>query len=1582
MQKFKKINLLVFSFIICAFIFTGCSCSLFGTKTLQTPIAGMNRLEQELTWYTVTKADEYVIYLNGAELTRVNNNKNLQEQTFDFSEALDEYGNYVFKLKAVAEGYKDSSFSAEVTYAYASSSLELTNEEYNMVYGNNIKSPKNVSLNGNVVSWNKVTDAEKYIVTTFYSGSPVRNYEIENTLNVFNFIGVADDKEIVAYKVGAKFEGSNEVYYLNELPSFYNPKNSGEFTEKIYLFDGIIADHYIENVQELENVIYYHFIERDEEYVIRLTEECVIEIGDLFRVSGTYTQESPATNSQILETINNSFDKFLETCHYDLGEYGSNYASRISSVAYDYAMSIDFYGVDECDTELYSSSYGVEQYTQFEIDNPYYESYVSQVPARAETYDEFVSDKYFLSQEVETSEQLYWAVENKVTPLPKAGSRAEIIYNEAKEVLREIIKDDMTDYEKALSIFDWIAVNTNYDNANVATIFREDPTAYYTRFCAYYLEGVFIQNIAVCDGYSKAYSLMCNMEGIDCIRITGEAGGGLHAWNKVKIDENYYIVDITWTESRVDTEKEEYLTHEYFMVADKFVETTHYAWSKRNKFFCFSTPLTNYNYYAKTTIAFENVDGEQVEEDLIVENDEQLSNLMYYYLTTGVQSTELVFKESYVNALRAKGDYAGSASGVRDSILLEGLKKQKFAMQMLSTVCDGTYFLYDNQNKGSLMYISFKLLNDASGELKLLADYFTAYSEIDSNILEKEFEVYIDETLFKNLSGETIAEKAATYLNNENVSIYFDIEYLNQTEIMNFGSDMLTHKFKLTFKDGLKILNAPNIQLDPETNVLSFNEVEGATSYELYIDGEVYKTLPSVSQTLIYEVALEEEILNGGVYEIEVVAISSQENVISSPSSNKVEVAVGVGTLTGFSGDISLTYGNALVSAPKIEQGKTLTSYLSWDKIGGVLDYVVAVANNLGTISYYKTTDNVINLSQIATEVVAVKVGARYPESQTTVYVSDLETFYISGADAEYAYAYIFDGELNDHFVESEEELNNVIYYNFIKRTENYKIKFSNNFLNIINAKYTNVEDLGVKGVMAIEKAFDSFCETSHYDLDLYSPNVAKCLSSDYSEYGISLTFYGVKEANLEIDNSEYTYDQASYHTAFYDKYESTVEGRDENHVYLSDTYYLTTNVSTSEELYWAVENKVTPIVEEGSRAQTIYNEAKNVLNEIIKDDMTDYQKALAIFEWICLNTVYDYSDAETQFKYYGIYYTENPAYYLEGVFLTGIAVCDGYSKAYSLMCNMEGIDCVRIVGSVTSGTTTGLHAWNKVKVNEKYYAVDITWTELVSSNHEVLSHKYFMIADSSFPAGRTEWQARTKFSNFVALEDYRYYETTTLSYIDENGEGKSLNLVADNDDSMKKILDYGIFTQTKSLDFVLDRMYKEACIESLEIKNNTTYSDAEWMTAMCEYWRDLKFVSGFLTINFDDERVIYKEGKTGYIINFEYRIMVNENIEVVDDEEVEIIELEEVYNAFLNIAKEDSNFYEKEIEIFFDSEFLKTATNGEDVQEMLEEYIEIIGLTGKLTLTYMDAHEHFYLSGVFVPCFTVTLSILESVSA
>ena len=70
----------------------------------------------------------------------------------------------------------------------------------------------------------------------------------------------------------------------------------------------------------------------------------------------------------------------------------------------------------------------------------------------------------------------------------------------------------------------------------------------------------------------------------------------------------------------------------------------------------------------------------------------------------------------------------------------------------------------------------------------------------------------------------------------------------------------------------------------------------------------------------------------------------------------------------------------------------------------------------------------------------------------------------------------------------------------------------------------------------------------------------------------------------------------------------------------------------------------------------------------------------------------------------------------------------------------MEGIDCYRVTGVARTGSSYGAHAWNKVKLNDKWYIVDITWTEyslgpestgtLTRDMYEVLGHKYFMVND------------------------------------------------------------------------------------------------------------------------------------------------------------------------------------------------------------------------------------------------------------
>ena len=51
----------------------------------------------------------------------------------------------------------------------------------------------------------------------------------------------------------------------------------------------------------------------------------------------------------------------------------------------------------------------------------------------------------------------------------------------------------------------------------------------------------------VCEGYSEAFQLLCQREGIPCITVVGTANGGGHAWNYVQMEDGvWYAVDLTW----------------------------------------------------------------------------------------------------------------------------------------------------------------------------------------------------------------------------------------------------------------------------------------------------------------------------------------------------------------------------------------------------------------------------------------------------------------------------------------------------------------------------------------------------------------------------------------------------------------------------------------------------------------------------------------------------------------------------------------------------------------------------------------------------------------------------------------------------------------------------------------------------------------------------------------------------------------------------------------------------------------------------------------------------------------------------
>ncbi len=69
---------------------------------------------------------------------------------------------------------------------------------------------------------------------------------------------------------------------------------------------------------------------------------------------------------------------------------------------------------------------------------------------------------------------------------------------------------------------------------------------------AHNISGVFIDKSAVCEGYGLALCYLCDMLGIPCIAVIGEAGGGTdygdHMWNYVMMGEQWFAVDVTWND--------------------------------------------------------------------------------------------------------------------------------------------------------------------------------------------------------------------------------------------------------------------------------------------------------------------------------------------------------------------------------------------------------------------------------------------------------------------------------------------------------------------------------------------------------------------------------------------------------------------------------------------------------------------------------------------------------------------------------------------------------------------------------------------------------------------------------------------------------------------------------------------------------------------------------------------------------------------------------------------------------------------------------------------------------------------------
>ncbi len=110
---------------------------------------------------------------------------------------------------------------------------------------------------------------------------------------------------------------------------------------------------------------------------------------------------------------------------------------------------------------------------------------------------------------------------------PKFDAAAQKIIDEA------LAQDDLFDRVKVLH--DAVVDLTDYTRSGSSYISEAD--------------GPLVYGKALCEGYSKAFMYLCQAVGIECICVAGTGNGEPHMWNMIKLDGDWYNMDVTWDDT-------------------------------------------------------------------------------------------------------------------------------------------------------------------------------------------------------------------------------------------------------------------------------------------------------------------------------------------------------------------------------------------------------------------------------------------------------------------------------------------------------------------------------------------------------------------------------------------------------------------------------------------------------------------------------------------------------------------------------------------------------------------------------------------------------------------------------------------------------------------------------------------------------------------------------------------------------------------------------------------------------------------------------------------------------------------------
>lgn len=118
----------------------------------------------------------------------------------------------------------------------------------------------------------------------------------------------------------------------------------------------------------------------------------------------------------------------------------------------------------------------------------------------------------------------------------------------ALELVEQARAETENDYELEFWLHDWLCQQVVYESPNMEVGVRD-----YVQLRQLSCVGAMLDGAANCQGYTDAFCLLGNLAGLEVTRLFGDAGGP-HTWNMIRLEEQWYILDVTFD----DLSDEEY----------------------------------------------------------------------------------------------------------------------------------------------------------------------------------------------------------------------------------------------------------------------------------------------------------------------------------------------------------------------------------------------------------------------------------------------------------------------------------------------------------------------------------------------------------------------------------------------------------------------------------------------------------------------------------------------------------------------------------------------------------------------------------------------------------------------------------------------------------------------------------------------------------------------------------------------------------------------------------------------------------------------------------------------------------------